>query len=72
MSDDMRKWVVIDYTNYRGERSTRTIGLLTTGIYFGSNEWHPEPQWLLEALDLEKMQPRVFAMKDIHSWRPAE
>lgn len=60
--------VIIDYTNYRGERSFRTI--LPQRIYWGSTEWHTRDQWLLEAMDLEKGVPRTFAMKDIHTWDP--
>lgn len=64
----MSKRIIIDYTNWKGERSNRTI--LPIRIYWGSNEWHQEEQWLLEAHDLEKQEPRNFAMKDIHSWTP--
>lgn len=60
--------VIIDYTNWKGERSIRTI--IPIRIYWGSNEWHKEEQWLLEAHDLEKQALRNFAMKDIHSWTP--
>lgn len=62
--------VVIDYTNYRGERGLRRIRPLR--IVFDGNEWHPEPQWLVVALDLDKNAERSFAMKDIHAWTPAE
>ncbi len=37
---DPRKEVIIDYTNWRGERSVRRIFPL--GISFENNEWHPE------------------------------
>lgn len=60
--------VIIDYTNWRGERSERKIHPLT--IAFENNEWHPESQWLLEAVDLEKGQIRTFVMTNIHSWKP--
>jgi predicted DNA-binding transcriptional regulator YafY len=60
--------VIIDYTNWKGERSNRTI--LPTRMYWGSNEWHKEDQWLLEAHDIEKGALRNFALKDIHSWTP--
>lgn len=60
--------VVIDYTNYRGERSKRHI--LPGHLRYAHNEWHPEYQWLLDAFDLGKQQTRTFAMKDIHSWEP--
>jgi len=60
------KAVRVLYTNYRGETALRTI--VPERMYFGSTEWHPEPQWLLEALDLEKGQNRTFAMKDVRAW----
>ncbi len=62
------KVVIIDYTNYRGERSERRI--LPSSMAHTSNQWHREPQWLLTAMDLAKGELRTFAMKDIHSWRP--
>jgi predicted DNA-binding transcriptional regulator YafY len=62
------KVVIIDYTNHRGFRAERKI--LPSGISFDSSEWHEGPQWLLDAYDLEKMESRTFAMRDIHSWRP--
>jgi predicted DNA-binding transcriptional regulator YafY len=60
--------VAIDYTNWRGERSVRRIRPVE--IFWGQNDWHPEPQWLMAATDLEKGEPRTFAMRDIHSWQP--
>ncbi|WP_197434739.1 hypothetical protein [Agrobacterium vitis] len=54
--------VTLTYTNYRGETSERTI--LPKHIWFGSTEWHPEPQWLLTAFDLGKQDVRDFALKD--------
>lgn len=56
----------IDYTNWKGERTTRLI--IPFDIEFGSNEWHQEKQWLLKAFDIEKDDMRTFAMKNIHSW----
>lgn len=62
--------VVIDYTNHRGERAERTI--VPRVVWFGMTRWHPDiPQWLLDAIDVDKQEDRTFAMKDIHSWRPA-
>lgn len=58
--------VRIDYTNYKGERAWRVI--VPESIRFGSTEWHPEPQWLLKALDTEKNAVREFALRDIHAW----
>lgn len=58
--------VTLDYTNHRGERRTRRV--LPAKIWFGSTEFHPEPQWLLQAYDLEKGKDRDFAIKGIHGW----
>ena len=59
--------VEIDYTNWEGERSKRVI--IPIGVQYTSNQWHPEPQWLLIATDVEKREQRTFAMKDIHAWK---
>jgi predicted DNA-binding transcriptional regulator YafY len=60
--------VTILYTNYRGETAHRKI-IPTGKIWFGSTEWHPEKQWLLDAHDVEKGALRNFAMKDIKEWK---
>jgi predicted DNA-binding transcriptional regulator YafY len=62
----LQKQVKILYTNYRGETSLRIIQPIK--IWYGVTNWHTEPQWLLEAVDLEKKANRSFAMKDIRSW----
>ena len=59
--------VIIDYTNWRGERRKRSIQPIS--IRYDSTEWHPEKQWLLTAMD-ENMVTKEFAMKDIHAWEP--
>jgi hypothetical protein len=33
-------------------------------VWFGSTDWHPEPQWFLKAMDTEKGEMRNFALKD--------
>lgn len=63
---DEERAVRILYTNYRGETGLRRI--VPERIHFGSTEWHSEPQWLLDALDVEKNAKRSFAMKDIRAW----
>lgn len=50
------------YTNWRGETSRRMI--IPRRVWFGSTDWHPEPQWLLKAIDTEKGEMRDFALKD--------
>jgi predicted DNA-binding transcriptional regulator YafY len=61
--------VIIDYTNHRGERRERVIR--PQSIMYCRSLFHEGEQWLLHAIDMEKMEQRSFAMKDIHSWRPA-
>lgn len=65
---DPRYVVIIRYTNYRGETANRRI--VPIGIRFGSTEWHPEQQWLLEAFDLDRDATRSFALKDVLEWGP--
>lgn len=62
-----RKEVWIDYTNYRGERAWRRIEPL--GVFFVNSEWHPETQWVMQAVDREKGAVREFAIASIHEWR---
>ena len=54
------------YLNYKGERSERLVKPIE--IYYGSTEYHPEPQLLLKAFDIEKKAERDFAMDSIFSW----
>ena len=54
--------VTLTYTNWRGETAERTI--TPKRVWFGSTDWHPEPQWLLTAFDAEKQADRDFALKD--------
>ncbi len=68
--------VRIDYTNHRGERGERRV--FPVHWRFGSTSWHPQPQWLMLAIDVDRLEAgrsapscyREFAVKDIHSWAP--
>ena len=51
------------YTNHRGRRSIRHVEV--DRIWFGSTEWHPEPQWLLRAYDTVKCVTREFALANV-------
>lgn len=53
------------YRNHRGDVAVRTI--TPTGIRFAATEWHPEPQWVLDAVDAEK-GARSFAVRDVIAW----
>jgi len=62
--------VVIDYTNWRGERRHRRIIPQYRGLVFWQSDHHPGTQWLLSAVDCEDNKIKQFAMKGIHSWEP--
>lgn len=66
----MSETVSILYTNHRGETAVRRIKPLR--LWFGATEWHTKEQWLLDAEDLDKKEPRTFAMKDVLSWHAGE
>ena len=63
---EVEKVVEILYTNWKGETGIRKI--IPKKIWFGRTKWHPEDQWLLHAVDVEKNEMRDFAMKDIRNW----
>lgn len=52
------------YRNWRGEIAERRVRPIR--MEFGATEWHPEPQWLMIAWDLDKNAERAFAMADIN------
>jgi predicted DNA-binding transcriptional regulator YafY len=55
------------YRNYKGEEGMRRV--IPGRIYWDASEWHPEPQWLFDAWDLDKEAHRTFALKDVLAWR---
>lgn len=55
--------VDVDYVNWRGERGERHV--IPNRIVFGATKYHPDPQWLMEAYDLDKSAMRVFALLDM-------
>jgi predicted DNA-binding transcriptional regulator YafY len=65
---DPLKVVTVHYTNYRGESGLREI--VPLNIWYGQTVYHPEPQWLLKALDVKRKEERDFAMKDFKLWKP--
>lgn len=54
--------LTMTYRNWRGEVGKRSI--VPIRVWFGATEWHPEPGWLLSALDMEKGVERDFALAD--------
>lgn len=63
---EMANPIKVEYTNYRGEKAIRTI--VPGKCYFGSTEYHPHDQWLIEVWDVERKATRVYALKDITKW----
>ncbi len=63
---DPRKAIKIVYRNYRGETAQRKV--VPQRLWFGATTWHPEEQWLLDAVDVEKGAQRSFALRDIQSY----
>ncbi len=60
---EMKTPIRVRYTNWKGDTADRTI--VPHHIFFGSTEYHPEPQWLVHAYDVEKSALRDFALKDM-------
>ena len=54
------------YRNHRGEIAWRWVAPRL--VRWGTSEHHPEPQWLLEGIDLDKAAERTFALKDVQQW----
>jgi hypothetical protein len=61
--------VSILYRNWKGEVAWRRIVPLS--ISFESSQWHPVPQWIMRALDIDKEVERSFAIADIQNWKPS-
>lgn len=62
ISDDAEP-LIFTYRNWRGETAQRRA--IPQHVYFGATEWHPEPQWLMRAFDVDKGEVRDFAMRDM-------
>lgn len=53
------------YKNYRGEIGRRRVRARDIHVSFGATHYHPEPQIIFRAFDLDKEAVREFAMKDM-------
>lgn len=62
-----RAIVTIRYTNHRGKTAWRRI--VPQAIRFADTVWHPGFQWVLDAIDVDKNKPRVFALSGVQQWR---
>lgn len=57
-----------EYKNWQGQTAVRTV--MPIKIWYGTTEFHPEEQYFLKALDVEKKEERDFAVKDIIRFLP--
>jgi hypothetical protein len=51
------------YTNWQNENEIRNV--IVVGLQYGSNEWHPEPQWFVHCWDPSRKNYRSFALAKI-------
>jgi hypothetical protein len=58
--------IAVDYTNWRGERRVRKI--VPVRIFPGSNQWHKEPQWLMEVVEPDDGETKTLAFAGIHGF----
>lgn len=56
------KIMTMQYKNWRGVTAIRNVRPIA--IWYGSTEYHPEPQWLMTAFDVDKSAERDFAVAD--------
>ena len=59
----MKTIIKVLYTNWKGETRTREI-IPTGSVRWDRTAFHLEPQWLLQAMDVEKGEMRDFALRD--------
>jgi predicted DNA-binding transcriptional regulator YafY len=60
---DQTQRVAFTYTNWKGITKQRRA--IFFRMFIGANEYHPEPQWLMEGHDLDKEEIRTYSLKDI-------
>jgi hypothetical protein len=58
--------ITVRYKNWRGEVADRRI--IPVSISFKATDFHPRPQWLLRVYDIDKMDFRDYALKEIQHW----
>ena len=52
-----KKKVTILYTNWKGETKYRNI--IPMSVEFKATQWHPEEQWILNAMDMDIKEWKV-------------
>jgi len=56
-------YIEFSYTNWEGKVGVREV--IVEGLLYGSNSYHTDEQFLLEAFDIDKKEMRTFAIKDM-------
>lgn len=55
----------VEFTNWKGERRRREF-LPLGKVEFGSNNWHPQPHYYMECLDVETNILRLCPLSGFH------
>lgn len=63
MKDKQNNPFTFRYRNWRGQESNRRV--IPSRVYFDSTPHHKEPQWIMEAFDLDRQVARAFSMTNI-------
>ena len=61
--------MTVIYTNWKGETRERVIEPVEGGLWWGTTEWHPLPQWFIKAIDVETDKVKDFALMGFKEWR---
>lgn len=62
---------VVYITHRDSDGYTQERKVLPSRVWFGSTAKHPDPQWLLDAYDIEHLVEHTLAVRDIESWDKA-
>ncbi len=68
----MKIWKKKESNNfiYKLERRNKKYrNIIPMSVEFKATQWHPEEQWILNAMDVDKNAQRAFAIKDIKEWK---
>lgn len=57
--------IQFDYTNWKGVKSKRKV--IVQEFVFTKSKYHPEYQMFIQGYDMNKMNERTFAVKDIEA-----
>lgn len=66
--DHIDKERIVTITYEHSKHGTVQRRILPIRTFFGTDKYHPEPQYLLTAWDLDKLEERTFALMNITGW----